>query len=136
MFRFFDNFNFWTPLFCKNGPNFCQISIPPFQKALKFSFKSSHFYAKIYLIFYTYYWHSTTKVILVNTRYNVGFFTNHVNVADIYDIFFSFAGSAPTLTRASTKLFKNTKVCRINSKTWIFWLETTKKIFWNTFSKD
>ena len=29
---FFNNFNFCTPLFCKNSPNFCQLGILPFQK--------------------------------------------------------------------------------------------------------
>ena len=32
---FFDNFWFGIPIFCKKGPNFCQVGIPPFQKTYK-----------------------------------------------------------------------------------------------------
>ena len=35
--------NFWTPLICKDWPNFCQLGIHPFKKTVKFSFKSGQF---------------------------------------------------------------------------------------------
>ena len=37
IYWFIANFNFWTTLFCKNGPNFCHLCIPPFQKNVNFS---------------------------------------------------------------------------------------------------
>ena len=43
LMTFFDNFNFWTPLFCKIGPNFCQLEIPPFPN-IKFCFKPKSCY--------------------------------------------------------------------------------------------
>ena len=33
---FFDNINFWTTLFCKNGPNFRQLGIPSIKKHQQF----------------------------------------------------------------------------------------------------
>ena len=35
LWTLFDSFNFWTPLFCKNGANFWQLGITPFQKTFK-----------------------------------------------------------------------------------------------------
>lgn len=35
---FYDNFKFWTTLYGKNGPIFCQLVILPFQRTSKFPF--------------------------------------------------------------------------------------------------
>ena len=43
---FVDNFNFWTHLFCKNGPSFWPFSIPPFQKTPNFPFNLVSYYRK------------------------------------------------------------------------------------------
>ena len=48
--KFFDTFNFWTPLFCKNGPSFCLLGIPPFQKTSEFSLILVIYLAKFFAI--------------------------------------------------------------------------------------
>lgn len=64
---FYDNFKFWTTLYGKNGPIFCQLVILPFQRTSKFPFNLVTFRLKSA--------YSSMQKIILHTRVKLNYTT-------------------------------------------------------------
>ena len=69
---FHNNFKFWTTLYYKNRPIFCQLVIPPFQRTSKFPFNLVIFKLKSAYSSVCKKWYSTTRVKLNYTTTSAG----------------------------------------------------------------